>query len=36
MPNERYQGVLLSTQKKMDISAEQIRDLIPTSGEIVV
>lgn len=34
MPNRRYQEVLLSSQKKLDISAEQIRNLIPTSGEI--
>lgn len=34
MPNKRYQEVLLSSQKKLDISAEQIRNLIPTSGEI--
>ena len=34
MPNKRYQEMLLSSQKKLDISAEQIRNLIPTSGEI--
>ncbi len=34
MPNERYQEMLLSSQEKLDISAEQIRNLIPTSGEI--
>ena len=34
MPNKRYQEVLLSSQEKMDISADQIRNLIPTSGEI--
>ena len=34
MPNERYQELLLSSQKKLEMSAEQIRNLIPTSGEI--
>ncbi|MDE0085694.1 MAG: hypothetical protein OXU23_08300 [Candidatus Poribacteria bacterium] len=34
MPNKRYQELLFSSQKKLDISAEQIRKLIPTSGEI--
>ena len=34
MPNKRYQEILLSSQEKMDISADQIRNLIPTSGEI--
>ncbi len=34
MPNKRYQEMLLSSQEKLDISAEQIRNLIPTSGEV--
>lgn len=34
MPNERYQEMLLLSQKKLEVSAEQIRNLIPTSGEI--
>lgn len=34
MPNKRYQELLLSSQKKLEMSAEQIRNLIPTSGEI--
>ena len=34
MSNKRYQEMLLSSQEKLDISAEQIRNLIPTSGEI--
>ncbi len=34
MPKKKhYQDVLLTSQKKLDISAEQIRNLIPTSGE---
>ena len=34
MPNKRYQELQLSSQKKLEMSAEQIRSLIPTSGEI--
>ena len=34
MPNKRYQELQLSSQKKLETSAEQIRNLIPTSGEI--
>ena len=34
MPNERYQEMLSSSQRKLEISAEQIRNLIPTSGEV--
>ena len=34
MPNKRYQEMLLSSQRKLEISAEQIRNLIPTSGEV--
>lgn len=34
MPNKRYQELQSSSQKKLEMSAEQIRSLIPTSGEI--
>ena len=34
MPNKRYQELQLSSQKKLETSAEQIRSLIPTSSEI--
>ena len=34
MPNKRYQELQLSSQKKLEMSTEQIRSLIPTSGEI--
>lgn len=34
MPNEYYQKMLLLSQKKLEVSADQIRNLIPTSGEI--
>ncbi|MCG9133405.1 hypothetical protein J5I95_17175 [Candidatus Poribacteria bacterium] len=34
MPNKRYQELQSSSQQKLEMSAEQIRSLIPTSGEI--
>ncbi len=33
MPNKRYQELLLSSHKQLEMSAEQIRNSIPTPGE---